>query len=125
MFELLNNVVDVTDPATITIPASDTTLKTYNIPENRAAYILVCGMILVDQTATSAVQSCTIKVKDGTTVVKSLVFKTSASAKYDIVPLILPVRKNTAGAIVVTIIGAGADANTSVALRSFFAAMID
>jgi hypothetical protein len=125
MFELLNNVVDITDPATITVPNVDTTLKTYNIPENRTGYVLLMASIMINQTGTATAQNVTIKVKDGTTVVKSFVFGTTAVAKSDIVPIILPIRKNTAGAINVTVSGAAADAQTSVALRSFLLAFVD
>ena len=125
MFELLEASVDNSDPSTITVPNTDTTLKTFNVPENKYTYVLLSASVLVDQTATAAVQTVNIKVKDGTTVVKTYPFKTSASAKYDVVTFSFPVRKTTSGAIVLTVSGGSADANTSVGMKSYWLAGIN
>ena len=111
---------DDTTGTPATIPNTDTTVKTTNIRKNSWNKVLVvCGLNVI-QTATSTAQNITLKIKNGSTTLKSFTIATTANAAT--LPVTLryagPIR--TGGAITVTVVGAAADANTSTKYESLW-----
>lgn len=125
MFELLRNAPDVSDGTPVTVPNTDTAIKSYNVPNNKYEQLYVGFSILITAAAGSTAQNLNIKVKSGTTVKKTFVFKVTAAANTFNLNFWTMFPNTPSAAISVTIGAAAADANTSVQLNGFYVAGMD
>lgn len=125
MFELLKNVVDSADNIGVNVPATDTAIKTYNIPNNKFEQLFVGVEVLVTTAAGSTAQNLNIKVKTGATTRKTFIIKITAGANAVNSNYWVLFPANPSSALTVTIGAAAADANTQVALTGFFVAGVD
>jgi len=125
MFELLKNAIDVTDGTPVTVPNTDTAIKSYNVPNNKFEQLFVAFEVLITAAAGSTAQNLLIKIKSGTTVKKTFTFKVIAAANTFNIPFWTMFPNTPTSAISITISAAAADANTSVALMGFYVAGMD
>jgi len=117
-FEIISN--DQTAASGVTVPGSETTLKTMTFRNNAYNLIWVKAVIKVASTGTSTAQNVTLKVKPGVAATnsKSFVFVTKAAVDTDYIEIDHIARCRVTDDARVTITGAGADANTTVTCES-------
>lgn len=117
-YEIISN--DQTAASGVTVPNTDTTLKTANIRGNSFKLIGVRAVIKVASTGTSTAQNVTFRAKPGVTAAntKSFVFVTKAAVDTDYLTIEHIARCNDRDTAVVSVQGAAADANTTVTCES-------
>ena len=112
--------IDQTAASGITVPSSETNLKTLTIRANSYNYIWVRAVIKIASTGTSSAQNVTFRAKPGVTAgnTKSFVFVTKAAVDTDYITIDHIARSRDKDDVRVTVQGAGADANTTVTCES-------
>ena len=91
------------------------------IPANHHPLLEIVFDVKITQTATSAAQTLTFNIRDGTTVLQAITYNTTAIAKHDIIALkaILALQKGSSNLNLSLGVAAGADAQTTVQCLSY------